>query len=293
MLLAFSIASTGTSLGLKIASLFFGVGIIMVIASRIGGLRKFGWIGILYAFLTSLLLAIPAVCLFWIDSSHRLTVLIITQVFILLLGILHISIAGSLLKWYLKQSFITQIFFILAILLFSFLFYQLIFDNLKNPGYFLIWFLSLLWFFIPFLLHKAIVLLSQIPGREYKKWYYPLNATIDDPGDEELKNPVVISFVFYKNQESEHQTTFRAKAPIGMELGRLFYFFINDYNGRHPHEPISYVDESNAASPWVFYKVRSKLFGLKKVVDPGESVFSNGIRENSILVCKRVNPTKN
>ena len=288
MILAYSLVSSGTSLGLKVASLFFGVGIIMVLVSKIGGLKKFGWSSLLYVFLTSVLLALPGLFLFWLDDSYRLVILICTQVFIMLIGIIHVKIARALLKWYLGQPFLSQIFFVVAILLFSFLFYRIIFDKLTNPGYFAIWFFSLLWFFIPLLLHKAILILSGLPGREYKKWYYPVDATIEDPTDEELKNPVVISFVFHKNEESADATTFRAKAPIGMELGRLFYFFINDYNSRHPQEPISFIDDDNKSSPWIFLKLKSSLFGLKRAVDPQESVYANHIRENDILICKRV-----
>jgi hypothetical protein len=122
----------------------------------------------------------------------------------------------------------------------------------------------------------------------YKLWYYPVGQNIDDPSDEELENPIVISFIFRKSESSTELTTFRAKAPVGMKVGRLFYFFINDYNGRHTEAAISYVKENHEPCGWIFKKVRIKLLGLKEAIDPDSSVYSNEIRENDLLYCHRI-----
>jgi len=96
-----------------------------------------------------------------------------------------------------------------------------------------------------------------------------------------------------KRKLGQELTTFRAKAPVGMTLGRLFYFFINDYNSRHPEEPISYTNEKNEADPWVFFKVKNKLFRINEALDQDSSIASNNIRENDVLVCKRVDKVIN
>jgi len=127
-----------------------------------------------------------------------------------------------------------------------------------------------------------------VPQKEYKLWYYPVNQNIDDPSDEELENPIVISFIFKKNEHSNESTTFRAKAPVGMQVGRLFYFFINDYNGRHPEGVISYMNEQNEPYGWIFKKVRNKFLGLKEVIDPESPVYTEEIRENDLLYCQRI-----
>ena len=88
---------------------------------------------------------------------------------------------------------------------------------------------------------KTVDELLKVPPKKYKLWYYPVDQNIEDPSDEELENPIIISFIFKKNEKSNELTTFRAKAPVGMKVGRLFYFFINDYNDRHPEGAISYL----------------------------------------------------
>ena len=55
-----------------------------------------------------------------------------------------------------------------------------------------------------------------------KKWFYPVSQEMDEPDEHKLKNLLVISFVIQKKRNDTHQTNFRAKAPIDMELGELF-----------------------------------------------------------------------
>jgi hypothetical protein len=83
-------------------------------------------------------------------------------------------------------------------------------------------------------------------------------------------------------------TTFSSKAPVGMRVGRLFYFFINDYNGRHPEGVISYTNEHNEPCGWIFKKVRNKFLGLKEVIDPDSSIYADEIKENDLLYCQRI-----
>jgi hypothetical protein len=138
------------------------------------------------------------------------------------------------------------------------------------------------------LIDKTASELLKVPEKEYKLWYYPVDKIIEDPSDEELESPVIISFIFKKNEHSNELTTFRAKAPVSMQVGRLFYFFINDYNGRHPEGVISFTNESHEPCGWIFKKVRNKFLGLKEVIDPDGSVYADEIKENDLLYCQRI-----
>jgi len=88
-------------------------------------------------------------------------------------------------------------------------------------------------FLLPTMIYHTFEAYHVIPLKEFKKWYYPIGQAIDDPSDRELEGPFVISFEFEKKFDDTTVTTFRAKAPRYMKFGRLFYFFINDYNSRH------------------------------------------------------------
>ena len=130
--------------------------------------------------------------------------------------------------------------------------------------------------------------MTEVPPKEFKRWLYPVNIALDEPTNKEMENPVIISFVFRKTKESKEYTTFKAKAPVGMQLGRLFYFFINDYNSRHPESAISYVDDADESVSWVFFKVKSKSLRRKEALDPDDSIYNSEIKENDILFCNRV-----
>lgn len=276
------------SIALKTASLVFSGGILLILLKRIKVLKKYGLVSLIYVILVSLLLAFPTLFNLFGFNVSTILLLICDQVFIIIISILHIIYVSETLPWHKDQPFSVQLVFVISILFLAFFFSNLSLSDLQKQQLPLIWYLSLLWFLIPILLNKTIDELLKLPLKEYKFWYYPLNQNIDDPTDEEMENPVVISFIFKKNNNSTELTTFRAKAPIGMMVGRLFYFFINDYNSSHPEGAISYLDSNHEPCGWIFKKVRNKLLGLKEVIDPDNSVYSNEIRENDLLYCERI-----
>jgi hypothetical protein len=279
---------SGTSLALKIGSLVLGLGTFMVMFQKVKGLKKYGLTSLFYVLLTSLILALSTFFLFLKPSASEMTTLISAQLVIIAAGTLHVITAGYLLPWYTGHKFSMQLVFIICILLFGYFFFNLSFTFFVEPAVDMVWYLSLLWFLVPALLNETALKLLNVPPKEYKMWKYPLNVRIDDPTDEEMENPVVISFVFKKHTEAPGATTFRAKAPLAMPLGRLFYFFINDYNSRHPEGPLSFTGLNNEPDEWVFFKVKSKLLKLKTALDPDGSIAKNKIRENDVLVCNRV-----
>lgn len=284
---------SGTSLALKIGSLVIGLGIFMIIAKRLKGFKHFGVAGLVYAILTSLLIAVPALFLFFDLGLQETSLLVLSQLYIVSLGVLHVSLAKNTIDWYPLQKLGMQVVFVIAILFFGFFLTNISFSFLHSPALPFIWYLSLLWFLVPVLLNEAIIKLAEMPPKEYVPWHYPLNENIEDPSDAELENPIVISFVFQKSTATGEMATFRAKAPAGMKLGRLFYFFINDYNSRHPEGPITFSNENNEPDPWIFFKVKNKLLKLKEALNQEDSITDNKIRENDILICKRVEKDQN
>jgi len=277
-----------TSIALKAASLVFTGGILIFLFKKIKSLKKYGFVSIIYVLLTSLLLAFPTLLNLFGLSYSEIFLLVSAQVFILFLGILHVALVRSTLPWYKIQTFNMQLLFIFCILFMAFFFSNLSLTELQENHLPLIWYLSLLWFLIPVLIDKTVDELLRVPPKIFKLWYYSLDHDIDDPSDDELENPIVISFIFKKNIKSEGLTTFRAKAPVGMAIGRLFYFFINDYNDRHPEGPISFKNGTNEPYGWTFEKVRNRFLGMTEVIDPDSSIYSNDIRENDVLYCHRI-----
>ncbi len=282
---------SGTGLALKIGSLVLGLGILIVLFKRVKSLKKFGWIGFFYILVLSLLLSTSTLFLFFSGSVGKFSLLLFGQLLILVFGILHVSVSKKIVPWIYEQPFSVQLIFLIALLLFGYFFSNISLTFLVTAELPLIWHLSLLWFLVPVLLDQSIQKLLLVPEKQFKTWVYPVSENIEDPSDDELESPVVISFVFRKNIDSE-LTTFRAKAPVGMPLGRLFYFFINDYNSRNPESPIAFIDEGNNPVPWTFFKVKNKLLKLREPLDPDESIYNNNIKENDILICHKSNIIK-
>ncbi len=276
------------SIALKVASLVFSGGILMVLFKRIKVLKKYGLASVIYILLISLLLAFPTLFNLFKFNLSQILVLVCAQVFILFMGVLHVVLIPTTLPWYKAQPFNMQLLFVICILILAFFFSNLSLSDLQKHQLPFTWYISLLWFLIPLLLNKTIEELVKVPPKIYKLWYYPVGQNIDDPSDEELENPIIISFIFEKNESSYKLTTFRAKAPVGMKVGRLFYFFINDYNDRHPEGTISYLNENHEPCGWIFRKVKNRFLGLKVTIDPDSSVYASEIRENDLLYCQRI-----
>lgn len=284
---------SGTSLAFKIGSLVLGLGAYFVLFKKVKGLKKYGLSSLFYVLAASIILSLSTLFLLFKTSTGEITSLIFGQIIILTVGTLHVFFAKKLLPWYGEQKFGMQLVFIICTLLFGYFFSNLSLSFIVNSDIEFVWYLSLLWFLVPVLLDRTIAELLEVPPKKYKKWQYPVDVTIEDPTDEEMENPVVISFVFQKNALASEDTTFRAKAPQEMTLGRLFYFFIDDYNSRHPEAPISIVDENKQPDEWVFFKIKNKFLRLKKALDPDDSIFSSRIKENDVLICTRVSMNEN
>ncbi|OAB78746.1 TssN family type VI secretion system protein [Cochleicola gelatinilyticus] len=143
-------------------------------------------------------------------------------------------------------------------------------------------------FIIPIMVYKFYEFATLIPIPVYKKWLYPLNENIKDPTSKELENPLVISFEFQKKEELSDITNFRVKAPEAMEFGKLFYFFINDYNERHPESKIAFLD-ANSQQPqgWIFY-VKPKWWSGIRHINFAKTIAGNNIREDNVIVCQRI-----
>ncbi len=283
----------GTGLALKIGSLVLGLGTFLVLFKQVKQLKKYGVASLFYIIITSALLACSTLFLYLWPEKGEFTKLILAQLFIVAIAILHLFLAPKLLPWYSKQPVSIRFAFILSILLFTFFFTNLSFTFLVRTQVEMVWHLSSLWFLIPVLLDITISRLLEVPPKQFKKWQYPVSVKIEDPTDREMENPVVISFIFRKSPDSAEETTFRAKAPQEMKLGRLFYFFINDYNSRHPEGPVSFFDMNNNPHQWTFFKLKNKFFKIKTPLDPDESIANCRIKENDILICTRDNVNEN
>ncbi len=211
------------------------------------------------------------------------------QFVFLLLGIAHLYVLNKFFPDLTESdsSFFSELLFTIVILLIGFIAYMNVVNRFR-PSFSFMFLGAGLFFLIPFLFNKLYQFAFSIPVPVYKKWGYPLDDSIKDPTNNELINPAVISFEFQKTFDDKEITNFRIKAPENMEFGKLFYFFINDYNERHPESTIEYLnDTTQEPYEWIFY-FKPNWLGSSTHIDYSGTVFNNNIKENDVIVCQRV-----
>lgn len=209
------------------------------------------------------------------------------QIVFLGLGILHIYVLRTFFNALSddQASFFSEFLFSVAVLCIGlFAFVNVV--GMFRSNFSLIFMASAFWFIIPFMVYKLFEFSQLIPVPIYNKWFFPINENIKDPTSKELENPLVISFEFQKKFNDE-LTNFKVKAPESMEFGKLFYFFITDYNERHPESQIIYLDQkTQQPQGWIFY-VKPKFWKSIQPINFSKTVAGNNIKEDDVVMCQR------
>jgi hypothetical protein len=210
----------------------------------------------------------------------------------LLFGFVHLLLTHKRFFSHPRESatklFYAELLFAISIILFSVAAFASLQYFLKDSGFlYYPMLLSLLFFFIPFLLNNTIIAATNIPPAVYSGWKYPLDQTIELPDEKEGERLYVIGFEIAKKAEDTQRTFFRAKAPEDMLLGDLYYHFINDYNELQSETPIQYRHADGRAQEW-YFRTKAKWYQRSKILDAFKTVRDTGIRENSVIICERV-----
>jgi hypothetical protein len=147
--------------------------------------------------------------------------------------------------------------------------------------------LGLVLFPLPFLFFHTLELFLNIPERIFKKWYFPLDHSMPNLDLLDLTRVLIIQFEFLKSTTETSLTNFKAKAPSNMPFGELFYIFISDYNESHPQNIIEITNSNQQPFPWIFF-IKTSWWKRNKFIDPDLTFQENGIINNDIISCQRV-----
>jgi hypothetical protein len=158
------------------------------------------------------------------------------------------------------------------------------FEDLKYLGYY---FLITTTFVVPTAFYALFHFSISVPVKLYSKWYYPLGNKYESPKHYELNNMIVLNFMFYKNTKETHLTSFKAKAPKDMDFGRLFFFFINDYNSKKTTTKIELLEDSGDPFGW-YFQTKPKWFGASKHINSSLTVEQNNLNDGDTVVCQRI-----
>ncbi|MTI31898.1 TssN family type VI secretion system protein [Xanthovirga aplysinae] len=209
------------------------------------------------------------------------------QVSLLLLGSVHVLFVHSYFKAFDEEEAVGKhIFFSLIISLYGMFILTLVSTVLAKTDFLHLMLSAYFCFLIPSFFERTFIKAIAIPMKIMKDWVFPVQNGFSEPNDGELKDLIFLNLEFYKTTNDVHKTSFKAKAPIRMDFGRLFYHFVNDYNDRH-EERIEVLNKEEKAYRWVFY-LKPPWYGTAKYVNHDLPIYMNGIRENSVVICKRV-----
>jgi len=194
------------------------------------------------------------------------------QVVFVLLGILHMIAIRKFFPDLNEKttSFLNEFLYTLVTVLLGLISFLYI-TGVNKPDYVYIFLTATTAFFIPFMVTKLYEYAISVP--------VPIT-------DAELSNPLVISFEFDKDGDAQEISNFRLKAPEKMEFGKLFYFFINDYNERNLESQIKFVDQDNTPYEWIFYK-KGSFFKPERYLNFTHTIEANAIKENDVIICQR------
>ncbi|WP_019668316.1 TssN family type VI secretion system protein [Eudoraea adriatica] len=211
------------------------------------------------------------------------------EFFFLGLGILHLF---ALRKYFPdlsedKSDFFLEFLFTLIYVCLGLIAFLQVVNRFRSPFNYMFTSAALL-FVLPTMVYKMYEFAMIIPMPIFESWLFPLNKDIKDPTQKELTNPRIISFEFRKKEGDPEVTSFRVKAPKGMEFGKLFYFFITDYNERHPENKIEFLKHTKKKPySWVFYFKPNRWSRIKHI-NFKKTIAENNIKENTVIVCRRV-----
>ncbi|GGB00723.1 hypothetical protein GCM10011511_25000 [Puia dinghuensis] len=260
-----------------------------ILINRIrGGFKAFSKRTILYTLSFVLVFALSGFCIALPLWSQYLYAFIFFQAFYLGVGIVHVLVSRQWLKWMGPGAFWPELLHLLVIMLLGAVGMIMTYRIVNREGAEIAMSTAALFFMVPYFVYKTYQRSVAIPPKVYKQWYYPVHSREPDLDEAKMKNLLVISFEFQKQMTDRYFTNFRAKAPVDMEFGELFYYFINDYNDRHGGSSIRFADNQGDLHGWVFYR-KPKWYHLStKYIDSEKTVFINNIKENDVIICNRV-----
>jgi hypothetical protein len=212
---------------------------------------------------------------------------IVAHIWLLAVGILHAWLFEKLIP--LEHKVLGKILFSFAVLFLGYGLITMAFKVYYHAPFPRLYFVPGFFFLAPTFVLIAFNYFVKIPVKVFKVWDFPTPGSIPDPKDSEMADLIIMNFEIRRLRDDGTRTVFKAKAPKTMALGRLFYFFIGDYNSRNPNNPIVISESENKLYRWSFYR-NAGFFAGKIHLDADKSIVENRIKENSSIICERINP---
>jgi len=146
-------------------------------------------------------------------------------------------------RWYFNEfrlkSLGTELLFALIIVFYSSIPFILIYTALSGLEFTFLMCSQFLAFFIPTWVNGLFEYIVAIPPKIYVTWKLPQEKNaFPEIEDSEIRDLLLVTLLIKKNETDIEYTSIRAKGPVRMDFGRLFYYTTSDYNKRYSKQPI-------------------------------------------------------
>lgn len=210
-----------------------------------------------------------------------------TQLYMLIMGMLHVYAFRGYFKRFDTKAIYKELAVALVTAIFLSAFVIMIVVHFRELEYLLYTLGAILFFIVPTLSYILFETAVSIPAKLHKRWFYPVNTKYPSPQAADMRNIIILNFVFQKKENDKDIINFKVKAPRAFEFGKLFYYFINDYNEKNPNSQIHYIDKKGEPYGWYFYS-KPKWFSASEYIDPEHAIDTNNIKDGETIICQRI-----
>lgn len=267
--------------------LAFGYVLFMLIGSKVPKLRQEKKKFFLYILIQVVVYVIFSLILYNLKGTSLNQRFISLQVYMGLAGIAHLKVFYDVFKKFEAKKFWQEVVITLCTMFFMAGFLIVITKYFDEGQYVAYLISTLLFFILPLLCYQLFEYSISIPVKLHKRWFYPLNDRYPSPKISEMRNIIILNLVFQKKADDKQIINFKVKAPKAIDYGRLFYYFINDYNEKNPNSQIHFLDDKNQPFGWYFY-TKPKWFSSAEYIDPDLAIDTNNIKDGTTIICQRI-----
>ena len=137
-------------------------------------------------------------------------------------------------------------------------------------------------FALPYTLGQVWRFYEALSAGVDKTWSYSDDLPLQKSTTFLNSMPVKFKIILEDGGELQYQVSFRA--PVRMKLGLIFYHMVQSQQ-TSGGLPISLVNASNEPFQWAF---QTSQFGFQRNLDPDAGLIENGIRQNMLVVARRL-----
>lgn len=277
--------------GETLVYIFLAIAIAMIISMFIGmktpKFRQDKKRYFIYIFCQGLFMLIFGAILFNLKDTTVNIRFISFQVYLLIAGAVHLTLYQLYFKKFDAKEIYKELFISIVSGVFLLAFMIMLLGHFQELEYMFYFFATMLFFLIPTFVFTLFQTAISIPAKLHKRWFYPTNTKYPAPQISEMRNIIIVNLVFTKKANDTTIINFKVKAPRAFDFGKLFYYFINDYNEKNPNNQVHYLDDYNQPYGWYFY-TKPKWFSSSDYIDPEMAIDTNNIKDGETIICQRI-----